>query len=408
MDRNSPICSDEATRRPTSVEANLSPAPVTMLYSYRFWTGAAEPALTLARDLASAGHEVELALDGRRPGNIRERAERLGLARIEGMSCSTHALPWQSLWDVLILRRRLLDREPSIVHSHMTHDHWLAVAALRGRKMAGHRLIRSIHLARSIEDSAWRRRLMRTCDGLIVGVQAHREILVRHHGIDPARVALVHGAVDGARFSPGADGPEFRRRHQVPIDAPLVLMLARFQPHRQHRTLIEAFSRVRHAFPTALLALAGRGEHEAELRAAASRLVEPNSVRFVGYVPSDQLPSAYRAADVAVWLAPGSDATCRGMLEALACERPMVLGHDGAMADALAAAECGIGVDWRSPESIATAIAALLGDPARRRACGRAGRELVLSRHTAEARLEAVERFYERVLELPTTRGGRR
>lgn len=389
-------------------DSRVSPTPpVLVLYSYRYWTGAAEPALTLARDLGRAGHSVRVAVDRLRAGNIAQRAQALDLSLLDGVRCSSHAMPWQSLRDIWLLRRHLRTLRGAIVHCHLTHDHWLGYGSLRGNGLGSHRLVRSIHLERSLGAGIGRRRLLRLTDGLIVGVRAHRERLLQLHPLDPERVELIPAAVDAERFRASDAGVAFRSRHGIALGAPLVLMLARFQAHRRHERLIEAFGEVRRHVPDALLALAGRGEHEQALRQLAERRHEPGVVRFLGYVEADALAAAYNAADVVVWLVPGSDAGCRGMLEALACERAMVLGREGAMNDVLDQSECAIGVDSRSPAAIAEAIVTLLLDSPRRRAYGNAGRAHVLARHAPATRLAVVRSFYDKILAPPPARGGR-
>jgi glycosyltransferase involved in cell wall biosynthesis len=61
-------------------------------------------------------------------------------------------------------------------------------------------------------------------------------------------------------------------------------MLARFDPVKDHATLLQAFAIVRNRFPCCRLELAGSGRAEVEIRSLAARLSLGDSVRFLGMV----------------------------------------------------------------------------------------------------------------------------
>jgi glycosyltransferase involved in cell wall biosynthesis len=59
--------------------------------------------------------------------------------------------------------------------------------------------------------------------------------------------------------------------------------------------------------------------------------------------------------------------------------------------------ETGLLVPPRDPPALAAGIGALLGDPARARALGAAGRRLVLARFSTRAKVERLDALYRRV-----------
>jgi phosphatidylinositol alpha-1,6-mannosyltransferase len=67
-------------------------------------------------------------------------------------------------------------------------------------------------------------------------------------------------------------------------------------------------------------------------------------------------------------------------LEAAACGRPVVAGTSGGAPEAVREGVTGHVVEPRSPEAVAGAISGLLGDPAKARAMGAAGRAWVEER----------------------------
>jgi glycosyltransferase involved in cell wall biosynthesis len=132
------------------------------------------------------------------------------------------------------------------------------------------------------------------------------------------------------------------------------------KPERGHRTLLRAFARALAVCPEAWLVLVGRGDDEAALRALAAQL-SPRIV-FGGYLRGPGLVEAYRALDVAIWLREGNDGGCRGVLEAMACGKPVVAGSEGASGELVRDGVDGRVVPPGDEEAIASALGSLLRD----------------------------------------------
>ncbi len=365
------------------------------LLSSPAWTGPAEPMASVALELARRGHQVEVAVDARRPGDLRERLRALGLPLREGLALSTRAGPLTALRDLAALRR--CAREVDVLHANFSHDHALALLASgAGRR---HRVVRTVHSARSLAPRPLQRRAFRRTDGLVAVCGAHAEALLAAFGLPPERVLVTRGAVDAARFRP--EGRDLRAELGLGARQPVVGIVSRVKPDRRHLELLEAFLRVAGQLPEARLVVVGRGEGLAEVRARACALGLARSVLFAGYRSGDELPAAYRTLDVKVLLAEGNDGTCRALLEAMSCGRPAVAFRFGAPLDAVVHGESGLLVPDGDVPALGDALLALLRDGPRARAMGGAARARMASLFTEEARGAAVERFLAAIVSLP-------
>jgi glycosyltransferase involved in cell wall biosynthesis len=105
--------------------------------------------------------------------------------------------------------------------------------------------------------------------------------------------------------------------------------------------------------------------------------------------------------DVAVWLAEGNDGTCRGVLEAMSCGLPVIVGKGGAAEELVTHGENGLLVAPRDPTEVAAALARLARSRSEREALGAAGRRAVRSRFTWSQRGPALLEFYRQIWELP-------
>ncbi|MCW2539828.1 MAG: glycosyltransferase family 1 protein [Frankiales bacterium] len=210
-------------------------------------------------------------------------------------------------------------------------------------------------------------------------------------------VAQLAGGVDAAVFA-DADASIVRARHGLGAD-PVVLSVARLVRRKGQDRLIEAWPSVLAEVPRARLLLVGDGPMRAQLTAAAAPF--DGSVVVTGPVSEQDLPRYLAAADV--FASPSRDdrhgLQTEGLglstLEASASGVPVVVGDSGGSSRSLIDGVTGLLVDARTAAPLASALIALLSDPARAAAMGAAGRDWVAANWTwdaSAARLAAVLR----------------
>lgn len=385
---------------PLSLPPSWPRAPL-LLCSSSSRTGAVEGLISLAAWLRANGHDARLGGDTVRPGDLAEHLARARVPLVEELHLSRKFVLLDALSDLRRLTAWLRAGAPDLVLASMMNDHLLALWAARraGRTRDDLRLVRVAHRAVDVSAGALghRHALLRRTDGVIVHVEGYRDALVSA-GFDPRRVRAIPGFVDAERFSPGAS--PLREAWGVPAGAPLLGIVARMKADRGHEALLRAFALVREQLAEAHLVLVGRGEHEPALRALAG----PH-VHFGGYQAHDALIDAYRALDLAVWLREGNDGSCRGVLEAMACGLPLVVGDRGAPPELIGArggagAPCGRVVDPGDPERLAAALSELLRDRALRSSLGAAARARALT-FTPERAHAATLAFWRELRALP-------
>jgi glycosyltransferase involved in cell wall biosynthesis len=360
------------------------------LLSYPIVTGPAEPVLRLACYQRNCGHEVSLAGDTVREGDLIDRAVQMGLPVDRRFALSTRSGPILLMRDLLTFKRLWASGEFDVVHAHRSHDHTLA--ALTWPERGPTCLIRTLHTERAL--GRRRRWQLHRADGLVVVAERFRADLLRRGLVPDDRIAVVEGAVDLDRFQPGRSSAV---RTEVGIDdhTPVAGIVARMKPDRGHTMLLEIWERVVAHLPTARLLLAGRGELESELRRQVlSRGL--GSVTFLGY--RRDLPDVYRAFDLSVLLAPGNDGTCRAALEAMACGVPVLACARGALPEIVHDGKTGRVVPADDPAALEQAFVALLSDRANLRRMGAQARDEALARFQIERQGKTIEQLYRRAV----------
>jgi glycosyltransferase involved in cell wall biosynthesis len=160
--------------------------------------------------------------------------------------------------------------------------------------------------------------------------EATRQDLVKYLHVDPKRITVVpHGVDPQFRPLPAEEIARYRRAARLPER--FILYLGTIQPRKNLSKLIDAFERVALNHPGISLVLAGRTGWLSEpiLERARSSAVQ-DRIRFLGYVPDEQLPLLYGAATT-VTLPSLYEGFGLPVLEAMACGSPVVMSNRGAL-----------------------------------------------------------------------------
>jgi 1,2-diacylglycerol 3-alpha-glucosyltransferase len=159
----------------------------------------------------------------------------------------------------------------------------------------------------------------------------YREVTEQDPHLAP-RCSVVPTGVHVDRFRPDLDGAAARAAWGVPDDAEVLLYLGRLGFEKRIHVLIDAFERLHERRPNARLVLSGKGPGMDDFRRHAKPLGD--AVHFTGFVPDEQLPAHYAAADA---FASASDFETQGLtlLEAMATGRPCAVARAGGYLDVI-------------------------------------------------------------------------
>jgi glycosyltransferase involved in cell wall biosynthesis len=212
-------------------------------------------------------------------------------------------------------------------------------------------------------------------------------------GAPDKSIHLVFNGTDLRRFSPAPGGKPVDPRY-----GPLMIFACRqLFPRKGIRFLIEAAAMLRPRFPELRVVVAGDGFERPELIKLAESLGIAEQVTFLGWVPNSELPPYYRAAAISV-IPSLEEGFGIPAAEAMGCETPVVASDAGGLPEVVEHGVTGLVVPRGDSAALAEAMGALLADPARRAAMGRAGRERSLRLFDWDRTAEQFEQIYASVL----------
>jgi glycosyltransferase involved in cell wall biosynthesis len=327
--------------------------------------GAENVVVRLADALRRKGDEPIVAT--LRPGWMTERAEEAGIPvwivpQRQGLD-----LRW-----IPAFARRMRRERIDVLHSHeFAMNVFGGAAALLARVPA----VSTIHGRAYVSAQprrVWAYRILRRLGIPIIAVSEDLAgFLAQGFGIPRAELRVVHNGIPLAEAAPAATraarGPSARQALGVPPDGPLCVAVGNLYPVKDHATLVRALAEL----PGARVAIAGRGDEEANLRRLAAELGVADRLHLLGL--RDDVDTVLAAGDVFVQPS-RSEGLPLAVLEAMAAGLPVVATRVGGIGEAVADGETGYLVPPAEPPALAAALRKVLAADDRGAALGARGR----------------------------------
>jgi glycosyltransferase involved in cell wall biosynthesis len=339
-------------RRPLRIAIDASAIPERR-------AGAGAYTCELVRALAALPRKHRFAVFAR-PGLFDDLAgEGLSIAHVNPRSRAAR-LGWEQTVLPVLLQRYRID----VLHSPHHHT---PVALPPG----GPRRVVTVHdvtfmllpqrypAVRRFYMEAVTRASVRVAKAIITPSQTVRQDLIRTLRVPAERVVAVPEAAAG-RFAPAWENAQAEVRQRYGLPRRFVLSVGSREPGKNRGLLLRALALLRDQGIECDLAVVGQEAWRYEGEAAlVERLGLGKLVRFLGYVPDDDLPALYSAATVFAYpsLYEGFGLP---VLEAMACGTPVLTSNVSATAEV--AGDAALLVDPRDTRAIAEALGRLLSD----------------------------------------------
>ena len=266
------------------------------------------------------------------------------------------------------------------IHHPITSDLRLALEAASGPRER--LLIRRWHSFLRMQ-----KRVARRLEHLVTVSECSRRDIARDFAVPAARVDLVYNGIDTETFRPLPRVPRRQRRLMATAsaDAPL----------KGLRYLLLAYAELVEDDPALELIVVGRPRPGGPTARLLHRLRLGDRVRFVSDISTQALVRLYAETTVAVVpsLYEGFGLPAG---EAMACAVPVVATDGGALPEIVG--DAGVVVPRGDAAALARALRALLADPRRRAALGRAGRRRIVEHFSWQVCAGALVAYYRRVL----------
>lgn len=194
-------------------------------------------------------------------------------------------------------------------------------------------------------------------------------------------IEILPDGIDTKTFNPQVNGEKIRKKHNLKNHF-LIFSSGRMVERKGFKYLIEAMPYILKKFPNAKMIIGGDGPEKLKLEHLAKSLKIEESILFSGFIPSKDFPKYMKACDVFVLPSiidsrGDTEGSATILLEAMACETPVVGTKVGGIPYAIKDGVGGFLVEEKNSEELAGKILVLLEDEDLRRQMGKIGRKYV-------------------------------
>jgi glycosyltransferase involved in cell wall biosynthesis len=367
--------------------------------------GTDDQCLRLTHGLGQLGQEVWLSAPAGR--------ELSGLAAGLGIRlCEAPAKGALKLDFIRATARACREHRIQILHGHHGRDLWPTIFAAR---MSGVRpkVVLTRHLAKSPSSFLSRRLLLGQVDALLAVSEFVARVL--KEGVDEpespveerrrrppligdlSKIRVAQGGIDPERFRPFDASAQRAEWGLSPAEVAFgVVGGYDFPRGKGQRGFLQAASRIRESAPAARFLVIGRGNMKSTLEADIESLGLTGRAWLTPYCSN--MPAAMNALDGLVHPQVATDAFPTVILEAMACNKPVIATACDGAPEQFENGGQGLLVPMEDVEQLAVALRTLANDATLRARLGAGGRERVLSRFTLRHMARRVLGIYQELM----------
>ena len=249
--------------------------------------------------------------------------------------------PIRDIWTLWKVYQLIRQEEPDVIHTHAAKAGfvgrvaaWLAGVPVIVHTFHGHVFRGYFSPTKTQFFIILERMAARMSDTIItLSDGLRRELAEEYHITRKGRITVLPLGLDLKALTemPRKTG-DFRKAYQIPLDAPLVGIVGRITPIKNHRLFLESALKIREQLPNARFAIVGDGETRAETEALVDQLGLREAVVFTGW--QKDMGKVYSDLDVLV-ISSVNEGTPVTVIEALAAGCPVVATAVGGVPDLL-------------------------------------------------------------------------
>jgi glycosyltransferase involved in cell wall biosynthesis len=219
-------------------------------------------------------------------------------------------------------------------------------------------------------------------------------------GVPQEKIAIIPNGIDLSEYAELPSKGVFKRKFNIPEDRKIILYLGRIHKIKGIDFLVKAYAHLKNEmkYRDALLVIAGPDSgYLGEIKSLVQALGISNYVLFVGPLYREDKLAAY--VDSEVYVLPSRYETFpMTLLEAYACEKPMVASKVGGLIDLVIDRETGLLFEPGNVKQLAKSILNLLNDNDVAKEMGLKGKNFVRRNFVIEKVVERLEKVYEEVV----------
>lgn len=347
---------------------------------------------------ADNGHEVHL-ISFRSFGDCNIENVKLHLLKRLHPQIRFIAFPTNLLFEMIQVRKLIKKINLDIVHAHYVTDY-----GFRGALAGFHPFVvtawgsdvlrapTTSKISKFTAKFALNKADLITCDG-----ENSKDAMI-NLGIKSQRIELIFHGVDTKIFNSKQKDKKVIKNLFGEEKFPVVISARLLVPKNNVETIIKAVPLIIKKIPEAKFIIGGEGPEENYLKELAESLGILNSIRFVGWIPHDELPKYLASSDVYVSTSLWDGGVAVATLDAMACELAPVVTDVADNKKWIKDGENGFIVPIKNPKLLAEKVIYLLDNKENRKRLGEINGKIIEEKQNYEKEMLKMEKLYKKLI----------
>jgi glycosyltransferase involved in cell wall biosynthesis len=239
--------------------------------------------------------------------------------------------------------------------------------------------------------------LLDLADGVIVTSNEQVEITRKTYLLkNIIKIYKVFNGIDVKIFKPISR--KMREHYALNETYNFILSIARIEKDKGIQNIIAALPIILIELPDTKLMVVGDGSYAPELRKQVKKLKIESNVIFTGMLSFESLPDYFNACDLFVNPTIRQNGYDLTILEAMACEKPVVVSNIGSVPTVIEDGVDGLLVPPGDIKKLAEAVIKVLTDKELAERLGKAARKKIVEKFSIESMVEGTIKVYEEVI----------
>ncbi len=340
----------------------------------------------LAKGLQSQGHRVFVASSG---GSWEKRFVDAGV-RLVTVPLDTKAIfSLKVVRSFFALRRFLSENKIEMMHGNTRVSQFLGFLLWQTQKIP---YVCTFH---GYYKPHFFRRMLK-CQGLLTIAISYnvKEHMVNDLNLMEKRIRVIYHGVDGDDYRWGLSKEDLKTKHHI-HGSPVIGIVARFSPEKNHKTLIAAFQLFLRSYPKALLVFLGEGRLESVLK---SLVKEKGLVEDVVFLKNLRAGEVVPCFDVSV-MPSSKEGFGLSVLEAMVLGIPVIVSGVGGLNEIVEHRRTGVVLrDFSDREELCGSLKLLIEDKTLRDQLVQNALKSVKEKFSLDSMVEKTENVYREVL----------
>lgn len=299
---------------------------------------------------------------------------------------------------ILKLKKVFITEKFDVVHTHLSHDLWLLVPALRFAHSDA-KLFLTRHMGSWVNKKDFPHRMLYKRITRIFAISNYvRESVINTCPVGNEKVTVLHPALELENYSAvNFNKAEIRKSLNIKPDRIVIGMASRFSPGKGHEEFLKAAKTLKDEFNNNICFLIAGGasygeeKYKSKILKLANELELDNIVKFTGH--SSNVAELLSAMDI--FVLPSHEESFGVLLtEAMAMGLPAVASNNAGIPDIVIDNETGMLVPPKNPDTLASALRRLAASSELRARMGKAGRKRAEGIFNIDTALDKLEKFY--------------